>query len=152
MSKDQIHIELVKDGQCPQRMTKGAVGYDVFIREIEMIGTNSAKLKLGFKIDTTAMFPIPDDDIGLATILMPRSGWGAKNNFRMLNTIGLIDMDYRGEVMMFCEWGTIPSELQKGARAGQLIIMPVIMTSMQVVDSLSTTERGEGGFGSTGHE
>jgi len=148
MSQDQIFIELVEDGQCPKRMSTDASAYDVFAREIEMLSPNSAKIKLGFKIDTRTIIN-GDKDVGMAAILMPRSGWGAKHSFRMLNTIGLIDMDYRGEVMMFCEWDTPPQDLLAGASVGQLMIAPVMIIPLTVIDTLSTTERGDGGFGST---
>lgn len=164
-----MKIELVEDGKCPKRMTDGAAGYDVFARKIEPLGFNEAKIWLGFKIDcsfehdalSAGEFNFVDTPVhceqlpmNFTTLLLPRSGWG-KYGFGFKNTTGVIDPDYRGEVMAMVRWDSgedlITNDILKvGARIGQLLLVPCYVGSFEVVDALSDTERGNGGFGSTG--
>ena len=85
--------------------------------------------------------------------IYPRSGWGFKHNIQLANGTGKIDSDYRGEVMVkliaFCKKDDLP-EIKKGERIAQAEINVVVQAEFKEVDSLSDTERGEGGFGSTG--
>jgi dUTP pyrophosphatase len=145
-----INIELIKGGKAPKRMSNGASAYDVYAREIYYTG-DTVRIYLGFKLDISNM-ATEGAPFGAGAILMPRSGWGTKYGFRMHNTIGLIDMDYRGEVMMIASWdnGKQLTELSRDARVGQLIILPVYTGELTIVDSLEETERGNNGFGSTG--
>lgn len=92
----------------------------------------------------------------LAALAMPRSGLGSKSGLVLGNTIGLIDEDYQGEVML-CAWRR-PSQfhgetivINPGDRIAQLMFVPIFQVDFKVVPQhSSTTERGEGGFGSTG--
>ena len=146
-----INIELVKDGVAPKLMSEGASGYDVFAREIFYSGENKATIHLGFKIDTTQGFE-DAAALGTAAFLIPRSGWGTKFGVALMNTIGLIDMDYRGEVILKIKWDKKPTELCRGARVGQMVLVPCLTEELNIIAKLSDTERGEGGFGSTGSE
>lgn len=81
----------------------------------------------------------------------PRSGLALKHGITVLNTPGTIDADYRGEVcVILMNHGKEPFTITKGMRIAQMVIAPVTHISTKTVDSLSETERGEGGFGSTG--
>jgi len=91
-------------------------------------------------------------DPGLAALVLPRSGLGHKHGIVLGNLVGLIDSDYQGELMISC-WnrGAAPFTLQIGVRLAQLVIVPVVQARFEPVDDFrSTTERGSGGYGSTG--
>jgi dUTP pyrophosphatase len=81
----------------------------------------------------------------------PRSGLALKKGVSMVNTPGTIDSDYRGEIKcLLINLSQEPVLLAKGERIAQLVIVPVSQAYLEVVDDLDDTERGEGGFGSTG--
>ncbi|MCF1459440.1 MAG: dUTP diphosphatase [Shewanella sp.] len=125
--------------------------------EVEMLSVT--KVDLGFKMQ------LPD---GYAALLMPRSGLGSKIGLELANTVGLIDTDYRGNVIaalrlkpiMRCVkddpdhgqrlWDTGRALFRAGERIGQIAIVPMPQAEFEVVDELDTTQRGEGGFGHTG--
>lgn len=89
----------------------------------------------------------------LAGVILPRSGLGHKHGIVLGNLTGLIDSDYQGELMISC-WnrGNLPFTLSVGERIAQLMIVPVIQARFDLVDAFRDieTQRGEGGFGSTG--
>lgn len=88
---------------------------------------------------------------GYEAQVRPRSGLAAKNGVTVLNTPGTIDADYRGEVkVILVNLGEDSFEIERGMRIAQMVIAPVTQASFTGVDSLSETERGSGGFGSTG--
>jgi dUTP pyrophosphatase len=91
------------------------------------------------------------EDPGLAGMLIPRSGMGHKNGIVLGNLIGLIDADYQGPLKVSC-WNRSnePFTIQPGDRIAQLVIVPVVQADLQIVESFEESERGEGGFGSTG--
>lgn len=91
------------------------------------------------------------NDSGLAAVLLPRSGLGHKHGIVLGNLVGLIDSDYQGQLMVSC-WnrGTAPFTIEVGDRIAQMVIVPVVQVALQVVDDFSASERGDGGFGSTG--
>ncbi|WP_289034866.1 dUTP diphosphatase [uncultured Roseibium sp.] len=81
----------------------------------------------------------------------PRSGLAVKNGVTVLNTPGTIDADYRGEVkVILINLGDEPFTIERGARIAQLVVAPVLQADLIEVESLSETQRGAGGFGSTG--
>lgn len=81
----------------------------------------------------------------------PRSGLAAKNGVTVLNTPGTIDADYRGEVkVILINLGQDAFRIERGARIAQLVVAPVIQADLIEVDMLGETDRGTGGFGSTG--
>ena len=90
-------------------------------------------------------------DPGLAALLLPRSGLGHKHGIVLGNLVGLIDSDYQGPLMVSC-WnrGSEPFTIQPLERIAQLVIVPVVQAQFRLVDSFDASERGEGGFGSTG--
>jgi dUTP pyrophosphatase len=90
-------------------------------------------------------------DPGLAALILPRSGLGHKHGIVLGNLVGLIDSDYQGPLMVSC-WnrGTQPFTLQPLDRLAQLVIVPVVQAAFSVVDDFASSERGAGGFGSSG--
>ena len=90
-------------------------------------------------------------DPSYAALILPRSGLGHKHGIVLGNLVGLIDSDYQGQLMVSC-WNRIPTEftLQAMERLAQLVIVPVVQAQFNVVSDFPATERGEGGYGSTG--
>ena len=90
-------------------------------------------------------------DPGLAAMLLPRSGLGHKHGIVLGNLVGLIDSDYQGPLMVSC-WnrGQAAYTVQPGERIAQLVIVPVVQVALDVVTDFAATERGSGGFGSSG--
>ena len=101
-------------------------------------------------VRTGLAFEVPQ---GHVMLVFSRSGHGFKHDIRLANCVGVIDSDYRGEVLVkltndSCSGGFI--SLEHGARIAQAMIIPVEQAQFEVVDELSETQRGTGGFGSTG--
>jgi dUTP pyrophosphatase len=90
-------------------------------------------------------------DAGYAALILPRSGLGHKHGIVLGNLVGLIDSDYQGELMV-STWnrGSSPFTLNPLERLAQLVIVPVLQADFNIVDEFSASERGAGGFGSTG--
>ncbi len=90
-------------------------------------------------------------DPGLAALLLPRSGLGHKQGLVLGNLVGLIDSDYQGPLMVSA-WnrGSAPVTINPLDRIAQLVIVPVVQAHFRVVEQFGTSERGTGGFGSTG--
>lgn len=88
---------------------------------------------------------------GFAALILPRSGLGHKKGIVLGNLVGLIDSDYQGELMI-STWnrGAEPFTLEPFERLAQLMVVPVVQPEFRVVDEFDASERGEGGFGSTG--
>lgn len=90
-------------------------------------------------------------DAGLAAMILPRSGLGHKHGIVLGNLVGLIDSDYQGPLMVSC-WnrGTSAFTVQPMERIAQMVIVPVVQARFRRVDDFQASDRGEGGFGSTG--
>ena len=140
----KIKIKLLSGGKLPVKATIDAACYDVYAREIEVdAGYINAKIKLGFSTE------IPK---GYKGVLVPRSSFTNKG-WVMANSPGQIDSDYRGEWMMKLE--SLDSTgfdfpFNEGDRVGQMYFEKVLDTELEITEDLSETERGDGGFGSTG--
>ncbi len=90
-------------------------------------------------------------DANLAAMILPRSGLGHKHGIVLGNLVGLIDSDYQGPLMVSC-WnrGTQPFTIEPLERLAQLVIVPVVQARFEVVETFEASDRGAGGFGSTG--
>ena len=90
-------------------------------------------------------------DPGLAAMVLPRSGLGHKHGIVLGNLVGLIDSDYQGPLMVSC-WnrGSTAYTVQPMERIAQLVVVPVVQAAFRRVDSFDASQRGAGGFGSTG--
>ena len=90
-------------------------------------------------------------DPALAAVILPRSGLGHKHGIVLGNLVGLIDSDYQGQLFVSC-WnrGAKPFQVEIGERIAQLVILPAVKASFEIVDSFDESDRGEGGFGHSG--
>lgn len=137
---------VAKDGVAvPSYETSGAAGADVRALLNEPVVIPVGKRAM---IPTGLFFAIPE---GFEIQVRPRSGLAAKNGVTVLNTPGTIDSDYRGEVkIILINLGDADFTVNNGDRIAQLIVAPVTQGIFVKTDKLDETERGAGGFGSTG--
>jgi dUTP diphosphatase len=133
----------------PSYQSSGAAGLDLLaalapdMREILRPGERRL-------VPTGLVLEIPP---GFEAQVRPRSGLALKHGVTVLNTPGTIDCDYRGEVgVILINLGAIPFEIGRGDRIAQLVVAPAIQARLVMVEGLSETARGAGGFGSTGRE
>jgi dUTP pyrophosphatase len=133
-------------GQLPQYATAGAAGLD-----LRACTDKPLELKPGDTVLVPSGLAIHLDDPGLAAIVLPRSGLGHKNGIVLGNLVGLIDSDYQGQVMVSM-WnrGREAFTIQPLDRIAQLVVVPVVQVQLNVVDDFVASDRGAGGFGSTG--
>ena len=142
----EIELKRLPHGEglpAPSRATEHAAGLDVVSAEdLTLAPGGRHAVATGFAI------AIPH---GYEVQVRPRSGLALKHGITCLNTPGTIDSDYRGEVkVILANLSSEPFEVRRGERIAQLVPAPVLRADFVEVDSLETTERGEGGFGSTG--
>lgn len=133
--------------ELPSYETEGSAGMDIraAVPEIKsmIISPNQRAL-----VPTGLVFEIPK---GFEVQIRPRSGLAFKNGITCLNTPGTIDSDYRGEIkVLLINLGAEEFEITRGMRIAQMIVAPVTQAFLNEVGKLGDTERGAGGFGSTG--
>lgn len=132
-------------GDIPAYQSKGSSGLDVRAQIDKMIVLNPNERAL---VATGLSFEVPE---GFEIQARPRSGWAIKQGMTLLNTPGTIDADYRGEVkIILINLGQEPIEIRDQDRIAQLVVCPIIQAEIEVVSELGNTDRGHGGFGSTG--
>ena len=128
----------------PTRGSKEAAGYDLYAAIPESIRINPHET---VKVGTGLAFELPKGTFGA---IFPRSGYATKFGLRPANCVGVCDSDYRGEyIVAIHNDSDFIQAINPGERIAQLILMPYI-TMIMIEDNLSETERGDGGFGSTG--
>jgi dUTP pyrophosphatase len=156
-SENKLKVKLLReDAVLPTRGTADAAGLDLYaVEDYDLLESTATAIHTGVAVE------IPKGYVGL---LFVRSGLATKKHLRPSNCVGVIDSDYRGEVILSCfndnlhieadvEGNIIHTALEKisrGDRIAQLVIVPCMMRDVVQVDELSETARGEGGFGSTG--
>lgn len=127
----------------PAYATSGAAGMDVVSAEDVVLAPGARHA-----VATGLSMAIP---AGFEIQVRPRSGLALKHGISAPNAPGTIDSDYRGEVkIILINHGDQPFEILRGDRVAQLVLAPVVQGSWMEVEELDATERGEGGFGSTG--
>lgn len=138
---------LERNGEKPPMpfyASKGAAGLDLTYfgdEEITLIPGEIEKLNTGICVE------IPEGYVGLIYI---RSSLGAKHGITLANSVGVIDCDYRGELMVFItNTSSVKHTIRPGDRFAQLVLTPCSQFPIEECDELSSTERGTGGFGST---
>ena len=151
----KINIKKLKDNAViPTRRSAQAAGYDLYACLDDGIVSTTLCAGETKKIGTGVAVAIPDGYVGL---IFARSGLATKKGIRPANCVGVIDSDYRGEliVALHSDTGVYDScvdapTISAGERIAQLVIMPYLPVEFEEVNELDSTERGEGGFGSTG--
>jgi len=143
----ELKVKKVRDSaKLPTRATEGSAGYDLYAcidKPLLLKGGETAVIPTGIAIGL--------DDPHYAAFIYARSGLAIKHGIGLLNSVGVIDSDYRGEICV----GVInqisePYEIQPFERVAQMIIEPVELPELTEVENLDETTRGAGGFGSTG--
>lgn len=131
-----------EDAKLPERQNPGDAGYDFWATEVEWDEKNTV-----YVASTGVRVGIPDNHVGL---LAPRSSI-YKKNLALANSVGVIDSGYRGEIkFLFIPTSSSHDFYEKGDRIGQMIVTNYAPYPLKQVDDLTESERGEGGFGSTG--
>lgn len=131
------------DIQVPEYKTTGAAGCDVCAAENGVIPIGATVL-----VSTGLFLEVPE---GYECQIRPRSGLAMQHRVTVLNAPGTLDSDYRGELkVLLYNTGVYAYRFQKGDRIAQLVFAPVVQAKFEIVEELSETDRGEGGFGSTG--
>ncbi|MFR5048891.1 MAG: dUTP diphosphatase [Faecalispora sporosphaeroides] len=130
----------------PQRATPGSAGLDLVacMEEPVLLPPGGRAM-----IPTGLAMAIPTAEwVGL---VYARSGLAVRHGITLSNSVGVIDSDYRGEIRVgLCNLGQEPYTIQPGERIAQLVISPVLLPPVEEANELDSTERGTGGFGSTG--
>ncbi len=130
----------------PKYQTQGSAGIDLRACIEEPVVVQAGETKL---IGTGIAVNLGNSN--LAAMILPRSGLGHKHGIVLGNLVGLIDSDYQGQLMVSV-WNRseVAYEIQPLERIAQLVIVPVLQVQLNVVDVFKETQRGTGGFGSTG--
>ena len=137
--------KLSKNVTLPRYETEDSSGLDLAANIDEQIKILPGKSEI---IPTGLAVAIPKN---FEIQIRPRSGLAAKNQVSVLNTPGTIDADYRGEIkVILINLSKDSFEVEKGLRIAQMVVCPIVQAQLKEVDDLKQTERGEGGFGSTG--
>jgi dUTP pyrophosphatase len=136
---------LAKNVSLPKYETNGSSGMDLAANIVKSIDINPGKTAI---IPTGLAVSIPN---GFEIQIRPRSGLAAKMSITVLNTPGTIDADYRGEIkVILINLSDKVFVVEKGLRIAQMVVCPIIKVHLEEVNELNNTDRGEGGFGSTG--
>ena len=148
ITKEKVVLKIQKLPHCaglPEYKTKGAAGMDLVASNEEDIVLKPLER---FLVPTGIKIELPE---GYEAQIRPRSGLSVKHGISLINCIGTIDEDYRGEVMAgVVNLSSETYTIQRGERIAQMVIAPVTKADIETVPELSETLRGEGGFGSTG--
>jgi len=137
--------KLFKDVLVPKYETLGSSGMDISAyidADIVLTPGNKAIIPTGLAVSIPKGYEIQ---------IRPRSGLAAKKSISVLNTPGTIDADYRGEIkVILINLGSENFTVEKKMRIAQMVVSPIVRAKLEEVQELSNTDRGEGGFGSTG--
>ena len=132
--------------QLPTRATQGSAGYDLYAcieQEVEILPGQTEKIPTGLAIQLESKNEV--------ALIFARSSLGTKYGVAPANAVGVIDSDYRGEVCACLRnFSDKPYTVQPQDRVAQLLVMPVVLPEIQEAQELEDSERGQGGFGSTG--
>ncbi len=132
-----------KDALVPFQANKGDAGFDLFSAEEKVIKSGEAEL-----ISTGIMIELPE---GTEAQIRPRSGLALKHSITVLNSPGTIDEGYRGEIkVILINHGKNDFLVETKMRIAQMVVAPVAKINLIQSDELTNTERGDGGFGSSG--
>lgn len=141
-----IRVKLLRENaQLPTYGTEFSAGADLYACLDQAVTIAPGETKA---IPTGLAMEVP---VGCAGLVYARSSMGVKRGLAPANKVGVIDSDYRGEIMvMLHNHGAAPQTVEHGERVAQMLITPVLTPAYEICDELSDTLRGAGGFGSTG--
>lgn len=138
--------KLKSNAKIPMRATDGSAGMDLYACIDEPVTLAPGELAV---VPTGIAIELPDN--GCAAFLYARSGLGVKHGICLSNGVGVIDSDYRGEICAgLCNVSNESYTINPDERICQMVVAPVLLPQITEVSELGDTERGEGGFGSTG--
>ena len=141
----KIKLKNTSSNELPSYATAGAAGLDIRANLQEAITLQPLERRL---IPTGLFLEIPE---GYEVQIRPRSGLAFKNGITVLNAPGTIDADYRGEVgVLLINLSNVPFVVEPGERVAQMVVAPYVQATWEETTALSETDRGAGGFGSTG--
>ncbi len=147
----KVKVEIKKSEGCddlplPKYMSEHASGMDLLAAVEGSLFLEVNEIKL---VSSGISIAVPP---GFEAQVRPRSGLALKNGITVVNSPGTVDADYRGEVgVILRNSGSSRFEITRGMRIAQMVIQPVVQADLIEVKELSATDRGEGGFGHTGH-
>jgi len=145
-----LHVKFLRDRtrhQPPAQATPESAGLDLRAA----LDTPSLTIAPGERAAVATGIAIEIDRPGIAGFVFSRSGLGAKHGLTVAQGVGVIDPDYRGEIVVWLlNTASRPVTIQAGDRIAQLVLMPVCIPRVEVVEELGDTARGAGGFGHTG--
>ena len=145
--KIDVKIKLTRGAKAPEYATVGSAAVDLRAA----LEGGEVVIEPGQKMMIPTGIAISSGRDDVVAIIAARSGLGAKKGITMANGIGVIDSDYRGEISVTLRnMSEVPFVVADGDRIAQMMFMPVIQASFLEVDELDETDRGTGGFGSTG--
>lgn len=148
MNNINVKIKLSRGMSLPKYATSGSAALDLCAAIDE--GTTLV-IRPGETVSVPTGISISPEDSGIVAVVAARSGLGIKKGISLGNGIGVIDSDYRGEISVgLYNRGTQDFTVERGDRIAQLMFMPVYAANLIECDELDETERGAGGFGSTG--
>jgi len=141
-----LNDRIGRDIPLPAYATEGSAGLDLRACLDQALTLEPGQTEL---IPTGLAIHIADP--GLCAMILPRSGLGHKHGIVLGNLVGLIDSDYQGQLFVSC-WnrGQTTFTIEPGERIAQMVLVPVVQAEFEIVDEFSDSERGAGGFGSSG--
>jgi dUTP pyrophosphatase len=141
-----LNDRIGRDIPLPAYATEGSAGLDLRACLDEALTLAPGQTEL---IPTGLAIHI--EDPSLCAMILPRSGLGHKHGIVLGNLVGLIDSDYQGQLFVSC-WnrGQTTFTIEPGERIAQMVLVPVMQAEFEIVDEFSDSDRGDGGFGSSG--
>ena len=130
----------------PERATNGSAGYD-----LHACIENPIPIQPGETVRIPTGFAIAIEDSACVGLIYPRSGMSTKYNVSLPNAVGVIDSDYRGEILVaLTNYSNRVFTVNPEQRVAQMVFTPIYLPKWEEVEALNDTQRGEGGFGSSG--
>jgi len=143
-----VKLKLLRGMTAPEYATPGSAAVDL---RAALEENETVTLAPGEKAMIPTGIAISPETKDVVAVIAGRSGLGVKKGVTLSNSIGVIDSDYRGEISVgLINHGSEPFEIKRGDRIAQMMFLPVLTANFLVCEALDETERGAGGFGSTG--
>jgi len=143
---DSVRVKMLREGaKLPSYGSAQAAGADLYACLTEAVTIEPGKTAF---VPTGIALEVP---AGCAGLIYARSGMACKRGLAPANKVGVVDSDYRGEILVaLYNHGDVAQTVENGERIAQFVITPVLTPAYEAVQALSDTERAQGGFGSTG--